>query len=83
MVSHEILTVCKPFFKKNKDSLVKALECVFYTYVYIFLFIYENIKPKDQASTHQKREEQTTGKHPAPTFQITLLGQGRSAGIPP
>lgn len=34
LVLHKILNLCKPFFKKNEDSLEKALECVFLIYIH-------------------------------------------------
>lgn len=76
-ILHEILTVCKPFFKKNKDSLVQALECVYiYINIYIFIFNYENRKPKGQASTHHKKQAQTKSKHPAPIFSDYVAWSG-------
>lgn len=66
LVLHEILNLCKPVFKKNKDSLVKASECV-------FIYKLQN-PPKGQASICQKKERQTEGKNPDPIFKINFLG---------
>lgn len=58
-ILHEILTVCKPFFKKNKDSLVQALECV-YIYINIYIYSYLIMKIENQRA---KLQPITKNKH--------------------
>lgn len=64
LVLHKILNLCKPFFKKNEDSLEKALECVFFN-IHTLMLSYIFMKTHNQRTrlqTHQKERN----KHPAP-----------------
>lgn len=79
LVLHKILNLCKPFFKKNEDSLEKALECVFFN-IHTLMLSYIFMKTHNQRTrlqTHQKERN----KHPAPICKVTAWDHSTSLGL--